>query len=116
MVGTVRGLNRFEVWVDSRNTSSNEGEITDTEYRAMLTQEGQETLAGLGMTTKYEGTVMDVSYREYGSDFFLGDLVQVENDYGISAKTRIVEVIENEEGDGENTIITFADSEIEEEV
>lgn len=43
----------------------------------------------------------------YGSDFFKGDIVQVTNEYGIEAKTRIVEFVISQDVNGIDTYPTF---------
>lgn len=112
MVGTATGLDRYEVWVDARNASSNEGEISDAEYNAMLIADGQEQLAEMGVQTMLSGEIInDVSFK-IGIDYFLGDIIQFENNYGISAATRIIEVIYNEDETGINVIPTFAEMEV----
>lgn len=106
-VGTATGLNRFEIWVDQRDTSSNDGEITDAEYQELLEQAGVEALAETGITTEFTGEVLpDVNFV-YGVDYFLGDVVQIENDYGVSKAARITEIIESEDESGKTVIPTF---------
>lgn len=111
-VGTVSGLDRFEIWVDARNTSSNGGEISETDYLAQLTQEGNEALIEHGVTTSFEGQVENTDNCTIGTNYFLGDLVQVENYYGISAATRIIEVIYSEDVNGVDVIPTFSEMEV----
>ena len=106
-VGTASGLNRFEIWVDERNTSSNEGEITPSEYQELLEQAGAEKLAETGITTEFSGEVLPDANFIYGVDYFLGDIVQIENDYGISKAARITEIIESEDENGPTVIPTF---------
>lgn len=63
-------------------------------YEVYLLNRGYEKLAEYGATTLFEGTVQpDVTFI-YKQDYFLGDLVTVKNEYGITATARIVEVIE----------------------
>ena len=112
IVGTATGLNRYELWVDARNESSNEGEITDAEYTSMLQAEGRDALAETDITTALSGEILnDVSFV-INRDYFLGDIIQFENDYGVSAATRIIEIIYNEDESGVNVIPTFAEMEV----
>ena len=110
-VGNASGLNRFEIWVDARNTSSNEGEITPSEYQELLEQAGAEKLAETGITTEFSGEVLPDANFIYGVDYFLGDIVQIENDYGISKAARITEIIESEDENGLTVIPTFEEGE-----
>lgn len=112
-VGTAQGLERYEVWLDSRNTSSNDGEITEEEYNQLLYEEGVETLSELQVTTSFTGEIDSTINYVFNRDFFLGDIIQVENDYGIKAKTRIIEVIESEDETGQQVIPTFSEMEVQ---
>lgn len=112
-VGTAQGLERYEVWVDSRNTSTNDGEISDEEYTELLIQEGEEKLSELQPTTSFSGEIDSTINYVFNQDYFLGDIVQVENDYGIRAKTRIIEIIESEDDTGSSIIPTFSEMEVQ---
>lgn len=109
-VGTATGLSRREVWVDSRNTSSNGGTITDEEYTDMLTAEGEEVLKGMSVVATFSGEVVDGVFT-FGVDYFLGDEVTVANAYGITGQTRIVEMIDTIDENGRTIIPTFAEME-----
>lgn len=113
-VGTATGLDRYEVWIDSRNTSSNNGEISDAEYTELLTEEGVESLSEMVTTTTFSGEIDSTINYVINQDYFLGDIVQVENDYGILATTRITEIIESEDDTGSSIIPTFAEMEVQE--
>lgn len=43
----------------------------------------------------------------YGKDYFRGDIVQVSNEYGIDARSRISEVIHSESTEGVDVYPTF---------
>lgn len=111
-VGTVTGLDRYETWVDARNTSTNDGEISLTEYLEMLRSEGEETIREHDVTTMLSGEIINGVSFVINRDYYLGDVIQFENDYGISAATRIIEVIYSEDESGENIIPTFAEMEV----
>lgn len=112
-VGDAEGLDRYEVWVDSRNTSTNDGEISDEEYTELLIQEGEEKLSELQPTTSFSGEIDSTINYVFNQDYFLGDIVQVENDYGIRAKTRIIEIIESDSDTGYEIIPTFSEMEVQ---
>lgn len=109
-VGDVSGLDRREVFIDSRNSSSNDGEISEVEYSKMLSEEGAETLNSDDYTIKedIEGEIETLSNYQFGVDYFLGDIVEVVNEYGIETTPRIIEVIESEDESGTSTIPTFS--------
>lgn len=99
-VGTATGLNRYEVYVDSRNTSSNEGEITESEYTNLLIAEGNQVLAEKIKTETYEGTINSGRTYEYNQDYFLGDVITVKNEFNMEKDVRIIEVIESLDENG----------------
>lgn len=111
-VGTATGLERYEMWIDARNASTNNGEISDAEYYAMLASEGQEAIAEHDITTLLNGEIINGVSFQINRDYYLGDIIQFENDYGVSASTRVVEVIESEDENGENIIPTFEKMEV----
>lgn len=106
--GDVTGLDRYEVWVDARNASSNEGEVSEADYLAMLEQQGTEEIAARAVTTSFEGEIDDTVNYSVNKDYFLGDKVQIANDYGITSSARIVELIEAEDETGVSIIPTFS--------
>lgn len=101
------GMNRYELYVDARDLSSNGGEISESEYRTMLKTRGREKLAEHGVKEEYEGEVIVDSTFIYGEDYDLGDIVIVKNEYGLTAQARIIEVIECEDETGHTFIPTF---------
>lgn len=68
--------------------------LRDLVYSVYLLNRGYEKLAEYGTTVTFNGTVAPSITFEYKKDYFLGDKVTVENEFGISAAARIVEVIE----------------------
>lgn len=111
-VGTATGLDRIEIWVDARNASSNNGQISEADYNAQLRQDGTDALKERGVTTSFEGEVnFNVNY-ELGVDYFLGDVVQIENNYGLTARARIIEIIESEDSNGQTLVPTFSEMEV----
>ena len=106
---TASGLNRYEIFVDARDMSTNNGQITDDEYNKMLKEKGNEALSELKKVTTFEGEVDATRNYILNQDFYLGDLVQVVNEYGISKQTRIIEIIEADDENGESVIPTFSD-------
>lgn len=113
-VGTASGFDRYELFVDARDVSSNNGEetITPEKYNAMLVERGQDSLSERGLTEGFEGEVDTTTTYPYKEAWNLGDTVQVENEYGISASPQIIEVIESDSKDGYSIIPTFATWEV----
>ena len=110
-VGTTTGLARYEMFVDARDLSTNAGteeEISLEEYNSLLAQRGDENLAAAVMQESFEGEVEPTVNYIYGQDYFLGDIVQVENEYGIRNTPRVTEIIECEDENGYTATPTFA--------
>ncbi len=101
------GLYRYEMFADARNASTNNGAISNAKYIEMLRKDGYEELAERQPNEMFSGKVDYQTPYTYGVDYELGDIVQVENEYGISATARITEVIESENETGYNIIPTF---------
>lgn len=108
IVGTAAGWNRHEIFVDKRDVSTNDGEISEDEYMAQLAEAGKECLAEHQVTEAFESEVASEVNYTYGTDYLLGDIIQVENEYGIQAVARITEVIEYEDETGHRYIPTFS--------
>lgn len=106
-VGTAADLERYELYVDARDLSSNDGELTDAEYTAQLEERGLEKLAEQTDAQNFDGETVDYTYK-YGKDYFLGDIVEVVNEYDMQASTRVIEVIESEDDSGVYTVPTFS--------
>lgn len=111
-IGSASDLDRYEVFVDARDVSSNDGEISDVEYIDSLIERGQERLSESIITKAIDGEVEANFTYKLNEDYFLGDVVEVINEYGIEMTPRIIEVIESEDDSGRYTIPTFATDEV----
>ena len=68
--------------------------LKDLIYSVYLINRGSESLSEFGEIVTFEGSVIpDVTFT-YKKDYFLGDIVTVENEFSITAQSRIVEIIE----------------------
>lgn len=101
------GLHRREVFVDARDVSSNDGEISETEYNAQLAERGNTSLSEAPIVESMEGTIEPMQMYTYKEDYFLGDIVTVVNKYGIAVDTQVLEVIEVWDEDGYTCTPTF---------
>lgn len=101
------GLELRELYVDADDLTTNDGEISVKEYGEILYARGIEKLNDCKTTDAFEGEVnSNISYQ-YKKDYNLGDIVQVKNEYGITMKARITEVIESESDSGTELVPTF---------
>lgn len=106
--GALSGLNRRETYTDAGNVSSNTEEIPAADYDAQLQQKGREKLAECIDVSVFDGEADAALMYTYGVDYFLGDIVQLENELGFSAPTRVVEYIRTEDSSGIKNYPTFA--------
>lgn len=112
-VGTAEGLERYEAYVDGSSVSSNGEIITLETYIKMLQEYGQTQLNQTAYTENFEGEIEPDGMYKINTDFFLGDLVQVFSKLGISAETRIIEIIYAEDQNGISVVPTFSEWEVD---
>lgn len=109
-VGSGSGLERRELFTDARDISSDVGDgvtLTEEEYTSQLQQRGKEKLAENQKTVSFDGTVEASVMYEYGVDYFNGDIVQIENEYGHEGRARVIETIISEDENGTFMYPTF---------
>lgn len=97
------GLARYEIYQDARNTSTNDGEISDEVYYEELENDGLESITTF--TQAFAGTVYfeNIVYRE---DVNIGDICVIENtNWGLFMNARLVEVIESVSEDGAYSVV-----------
>lgn len=110
VVGSGSGLNRREVFTDARDISSETEDgvtLSDTEYYAQLRSKGLKTLADHPITTAFEGEVEVTRLFKYGEDFYIGDIVQIANEYGNEGSAYISELIISRSEEGLSVYPTF---------
>ena len=107
-IGTATGLARYETFIDGSGVSSNGEIITEATYYKMLEDYGKEQLAKTSQSYHVVGEVIPNGMFNINEDYFLGDLVQIVNS-GISAVTRITELIYSEDENGSALVPTFSD-------
>lgn len=97
------GINRYEVYKDQRQLQSDDGEISDADYEAMMYEAGLESITTI--TTAFTGTVY-FGNLQWKQDVNIGDICVIENKrWGIYINSRLVEVIESISESGEYSII-----------
>lgn len=107
-VGTSSGLDRYELYVDARDISSNNGEIDAVSYSSMLLEKGTEALTEYATIINFEGEIDPDTNYIFGEDYFMGDVVEVINEYGIATTCRITEIIDSEDETGRTVIPSFS--------
>ena len=108
--GTESGLNRRELYVDARDLSTTNGEttISDSEYLKQLEQRGKDKLSEYEYEKMLDGEAETSIMFKYGTDFNMGDILQVSNEYGIETRVRVLEYIRSQSEDGYNVYPTFS--------
>ena len=82
-------------------------QMTDDEYYELLGQKGTDTLNEHLDTISFEGEVDTNTMFKYGKDFFIGDEVQIVDEYGHTGKSRVTELVYSHDENGEVTYPTF---------
>lgn len=104
---TPSGLARREMFIDARDVSSNEGEITEAEYDAQLIDRGRPDLAEAAEVESMTGAVELLQTYTCGKDYDLGDIVTVINKYGVQYDPQVLEVVESWDDTGYICTPTF---------
>lgn len=89
--------------------------MSDEEYNALLTTKGNESLAEYPINTAFEGEVEATQLFKYGEDFFVGDIVQITDDYGHEGTSYISELIISYDENGLSICPTFKSNSDKEE-
>lgn len=104
---TIDGIDYYQIYNEViADLTSNSPEDSDTVvlrdvvYSVYLLTRGYEKLAEYGAVTSFAGSIEPNTTFKYKQDYFLGDLVTVENEYGISVGARITEVVEVNDDSG----------------
>lgn len=111
-IGDATGLQRYETYIDGSSVSSNGAIITEEQYYKLLQDYGKEQLNEVSDTESFEGNVVSDGNYKLNQDYFLGDLVQVKNEFGIEATPRIIEIIESEDEKGTAIVPKFSTWEV----
>lgn len=120
------GISRRELYVDARDISQDSDNYTedgtqikipDAEYNEKLRARGMEKLAECENEESFTGESEVVEgVFVYGRDFFMGDLVQVENEYEMTDKVRVTELIRSGSATGFTVYPTFTSTSKKDEV
>lgn len=100
------GLERRELYIDARDLRQEE-EMTDEEYLAALAQRAIEKLSEYKIESSFAGNMETQISQTFNKDYFLGDIVYVENEYGLGSKCRVTELIRSNSQEGYKEYPTF---------
>ena len=105
----IEGFYRRIIYIDARNSSSDDGDLTTSQYRTMLQNQGIEALEQRKVTTEFNGEILNYNNYTYGVDYNLGDKVSVINEYGIRGNATITEITEVEDESGYRLVPTLSE-------
>lgn len=92
---TVEGMERREMHVAATDISffNDDGSRkSDKVYKEQLKKRGEEELAETKKTKLFTGEIDASQQFIYKRDFFMGDILQLENEYGYEGKSRMIEL------------------------
>lgn len=110
------GLQRREIFVDAsgevqmyieeenEDDPNNPNIVLNPNWESLLAQKGKEALSETDIQTIFEGQIDSRIQFVYGRDFFIGDIVQIVNEYGFEARSMVSEVVTSYDQTG--TVIT----------
>lgn len=107
------GMDRRELFVDARDISSStysgeeEHQIPPAQYNNQLSQRGIQELTSYPIVKQFDGKVEASQLFIYNRDFYMGDIVQIENEFGIEGTARITEFIYSDSRSGVEMYPTF---------
>lgn len=111
-VGQVVGLNRREMFVDARDITTKvqgRADLTRNQYIAALCARGSKKLNENRLVTAFDGTVDTTSSGlTYGVDYKLGDVVAIQNEYGITGNAIINEMTISSDREKDVMLPTFS--------
>jgi hypothetical protein len=107
--GAGTDLDRREKFTDARDISMtvDGSQLSPAEYNTLLVQRGILSLLESQPVSSFDGKVDPTANYLYGEDFFMGDIVQVENEYGLRGRSRVTELVFSEDLSGTGTYPTF---------
>jgi hypothetical protein len=109
--GASTDLDRRELFVDAagitRRTPGG-ATLSEPDYLALLKQKGIEELTKNIFVQSFSGQADTTVMYAYGIDFGMGDVVQVANEYGNEAESRVIELIHSQDASGTKIYPTFS--------
>lgn len=104
------GLKRREIFTDARGVSPTDEEgniIPLTTFNNLLKAEGDKTLKENKTVKLFDGELDATRMYQYGKDFFMGDITQLEQEYLAESRVRVVEFIYSNDKTGIKKYPTF---------
>lgn len=102
-VGDVSGILRRELYCDSTNVKR----TYRTDYAVKLTTAGEQALSKNNITKSLDGSITSTAVNLYNKELFLGDYVQLVDDYGHENTAQLTEVVITQDLNGYSLVPTF---------
>ncbi len=110
---TPTGLARREMFIDNGGVNEGTQGGQETTWAAVNKERGLTELGSHQTTTAFEGELEATRQYVYGEDFTIGDIVQVENEFGITGTVYITEIVFSQDTSGVTITPTFTSTEDE---
>lgn len=104
------GLDRREIFTDATSLSQDDGyggKLSAEAYQAHLRKKGIDTLIDNTIITAFEGEIDATNTFVYGKDFFVGDIVEITDEYGNEGRSYVSELIISCDESGTSIYPTF---------
>lgn len=109
-IGTAYGAARYEEYIATGLTKAET--TSDATYKKQVKQAGKSQITKLKKHETIEGEIDTDGVYKIGQDFNLGDIVAVKLSQGITATTRLTEILYSDEADGTKVTGTFEEWEV----
>ena len=105
------GMNARSIFVDAKGLSSNTTGINGNavKYQELLNSTAYDALHNANEMHDFSGKVLPGGQFRYRTDYFLGDTVSVQNDYGINGSAVVSEVTEIVDESGYQVVPTLSE-------
>ena len=108
-IGNTSGLDRREIYVDASSLEKEVDGVVVSEdvFRQNMINAGKQELEQFKIDEMFEGTADAHRPYVYGEDFFMGDIVQIADDFGNEGIVRVSELIISHNIEGSSMYPTF---------
>lgn len=106
MMGKTYYTKDFEKIKESFEPVVENYKMHDTDYNTLLDRRGIEKLSEVQLLDFFDGEI-DSDLFVYKKDYFIGDIVEIENEFSMQGKARVVEIINSYDESGIKQYPTF---------
>ena len=108
-IGDYSGLERREIKISATNVSrtTESGELSLDKYKEQLEEEGKKELNEYEKISAFDGDIDEGTNYIYGKDYFIGDIVQIANNYQKQERVKLIEMSKVIDSSGIDLTPTF---------